>query len=389
MKNYAIAVLILSAWAGQGLAQPAPAAAKSPEVHADGRVTFRLLAPKAADVKLTGEFMAGEKGMEKDEKGLWAVTVGPLKPEIYNYNFVIDGVVNIDPNNPSIKLASNPNAMGSVVEVPGAGPAFYDLQATPHGAVEMRWYTSKSINAQRRILVYTPPDYDRNKTARYPVLYLLHGANGDELVWTVLGHANLIMDNLLASGKAKPFVIVMPYGYGVPAGKQPRSGDPAKSNALFTQDLLTDIIPYVQSEYRVYTDRERRAIAGLSMGGGQALRIGLSHPELFSHVAGFSAALRQGDFETAFAAAITNPQETNRRTRLLWFGCGKDDSLFAPAQGFDEFLKERKITHTFRPSDGAHTWMNWRTYFYEVAPLLFTEPGSAPRSAPHTSPTDR
>lgn len=371
MSKFAIAGLILTGWIGQGFAQPVAALAKSPEVHPDRRVTFRLLAPKATDVKLTGEFMTGEKALEKDEKGLWSVTVGPLAPEIYNYNFVMDGVVNIDPNNPNIKLASNPNSMGSVVEVPGDSPAVYDAQATPHGAVEMRWYTSKAINGQRRILVYTPPEYGRNKTASYPVLYLFHGANGDELVWTILGHANLIMDNLLASGRAKPFIVVMPYGYGVPAGKLPRSGDPSKSTALFTQDLLTDIIPFVQSEYRVYTDREHRAIAGLSMGGGQALRIGLDHPELFSHVAGFSAAIPRGDIGKTYGAAFANPKEINHKLRLLWFGCGKEDSLFAPAQNLDAFLKEREITHTFRPSDGAHTWMNWRLYLSEVAPLLF------------------
>jgi enterochelin esterase-like enzyme len=371
-KTITTAGLILGLWAAAGSAQQVASAPASPEVHPDRRVTFRLLAPKAVEVKLSGEFMSGEKMLDKDAKGLWSVTVGPLEPEIYNYNLIVDGVVNIDPGNPNVKLASNPNTMGSVVEVPGASPAFYDGQATPHGAVQMRWYRSKSIEALRRVLVYTPPDYESGKPARYPVLYLLHGANGDETVWTILGHANLIVDNLLASGQAAPFIMVMPYGYGVPAGKLPRSGgDAAQTSARFTQDLLTDIIPFVQSQYRVYTDRDHRAIAGLSMGGGQALTIGLGHPELFSQVAGFSAALRAADFGKTFASTVANPQETNKTLRLLWFACGKQDSLFAPNQGFDAFLKERQIAHTFRPSEGAHTWINWRQYLNEVAPLLF------------------
>ena len=370
MKTLATAALILGLLVVPVSAQQ-NAAPASPEVHPDRRVTFRLLAPKAAEVKLSGEFMTGEKMLEKDAKGLWSVTIGPLEPEIYNYNLIVDGVSNIDPGNPSVKLASNPNTMGSVLEVPGPSPAFYDGQATPHGAVQMRWYPSKSVEALRRLLVYTPPDYETSKV-RYPVLYLFHGANGDETLWTILGHANLIMDNLLAAGKAKPFVLVMPCGYGVPAGKAPRSGgDAAQTSARFTQDLLNDIIPFIQAQYRVYTDREHRAIAGLSMGGGQALTIGLGHPELFSHVAGFSAAVRAGGLENTFAAAIANPQETNKKLRLLWFACGKEDSLFAPNQSLDAFLKEHKIAHTFRPSDGAHNWMNWRRYFYETAPLLF------------------
>jgi enterochelin esterase-like enzyme len=362
MKKFVAAAFVLGIYASQMTAQ------SSPEIQADRRVTFRLLAPKATDVKVTGEFMTGEKAMQKDDKGLWSVVVGPLEPEIYNYNFTIDGVKTIDPGNPNVKTGSTPSTIASVLEIRGDGPAFYDGQpATAHGEIRTHWYPSKSTGSLRRLTVYTPPGYDANAKTRYPVLYLFHGANADEAAWTRLGHVNLILDNLLAAGKIKPFVVVMPFGYGVPPG----SGPGGESSALFTRDLLEDVIPFVQAQYRVETDRDHRAIAGLSMGGGQSLTIGLNHPELFSQVAGFSAALRAGDFEKTYAAAIANPQETNHKLRLLWFGCGTDDSLFPAAKSFDAFLSQHKITHTFRQSDGAHTWMVWRRYLSELAPLLF------------------
>jgi len=367
MKKLATAALILGSYIGPLAAQPAARVPPSPEVLADRRVTFRLLAPKVSEVKLIGEFMTGEKALQKDEKGLWSITIGPLEPEIYHYNFTIDGVRTIDPANPNLKTGTIATTTMSVLEIRGDRPAFYDGQATPHGEIRTHWYQSKSIGSLRRLTVYLPPSYDTNSRTRYPTLYLFHGANADETAWTRFGHVNLILDNLLAAGKIKPFIVVMPFGYGVPPG----SGGGGDSNALFTRDLIEDVIPYVQAQYRVDATRDRRAIAGLSMGGGQSLTIGLNHPELFSHVAGFSAALRQGNFQNTFAAAIAKPEETNHKLRLLWFGCGKDDSLFAPAQTFDAFLKEHKIAHTFRETEGAHTWMVWRRYLNEVAPLLF------------------
>lgn len=355
-----------------GLANP-PAAVRSPEVAADHRVTFRLLAPKATEVVLTGEFMDGEKSLQKDDKGLWSVTVGPIDPEIYYYNFTIDGVRTIDPGNPNLKTGSTAGTIASVLEVRGDGPAFYDGQSVPHGEIHTHWYGSKSLNTLRRLTVYTPPGYDRNLQRRYPVLYLFHGANADETAWTRLGHVNLILDNLLAADKMKPFVVVMPFGYGVPPGTPPPAagGGLGDNTAQFSRDLLEDVIPFIQSQYRVYNDRDHRAIAGLSMGGGEALNIGLNHLELFSYVAGFSAALRAGEFEKGFASLVANPQDTNRKLHLLWIGCGNKDSLFAAAKSFSGFLTEKNIKHTFRESTGAHTWINWRRYLNEFAPLLF------------------
>jgi len=348
-------------------AQTAPAAVRSPEVGPDRSVTFRVRAPQASEVTLTGEFMRGGKPLQ-NSGGLWSVTVGPLEPEIYNYNFTIDGVKTIDPNNPDVKTGSTPSTISSILEVRGDRPAFYDAQAVPHGEIHTIWYESKSLKAIRRLTVYTPPGYDHSGNTRYPALYLFHGANADETAWTRLGHVNLILDNLLAAGKAKPFIVAMPFGYGVPPGS---AAAPGQNTALFGRDLLEDVIPFVDSHYRVYGDRSHRAIAGLSMGGGESLEIGLNHLELFSYVGGFSAALRPADFQKTFGGLTADPEAANAKLRLLWFGCGTDDSLFAAADSFAKFLDAARIKRVFKQSDGAHTWMVWRRYLNEFAPQLF------------------
>jgi enterochelin esterase family protein len=357
------------------MAQPSanrPAMVKSPEIAADRHVTFRILAPKATEVTLIGEFIEGSKSLTKDDKGLWSVTVGPIAPEMYHYNFVIDGVRIIDPNNPRLKTGSTPSTLMSIVDIPGDGPRFFDAQKVPHGEIRTHWYQSKAVNGLRRVNVYTPPGYDEARQTRYPVLYLLHGANLDETAWMRFGKANIILDNLLAAGKAQPFIVVMPFGYGVAADTMPQQGGgPSQSTNLFTKDLLEDVIPLVESQYRVSTSRDQRAIIGLSMGGGQALGIGLSHPELFSYVGGFSAALRPAEFDKTFASVVANPDATNKKLHLLWIGCGTEDGLFPAAKSFSEFLDQHHIKHVFHSSGGAHTFMVWRNYLNDVAPLLF------------------
>lgn len=340
------------------------AAWAQPEIHADRTVTFRLAAPKASEVTVAGEFMKGSKSLVKDDKGVWSATVGPLEPEIYNYNFTIDGVKTIDPGNPNVKSGSTAQTIQSILEVPAGGEAFYDGQAVPHGEIHTLWYHSKATGTMRRLTVYTPPGYDAGQM-RYPVLYLFHGANADEVAWTRLGRVNLILDNLLAARKAKPFVVVMPFGYGITPGKAANAGGPS-SQELFAKDLAEVVIPLVQSRYRVSAERGQRAIAGLSMGGGESLSIGLNHVELFAYVAGFSAAVRPGDFEKAYPAVARA-----KDLKLLWVGCGKDDSLFAANQAFAKFLTDRGVKFTFHESEGAHTWMVWRHYLNELAPLLF------------------
>jgi len=360
-----LACVLLAPWIASGQTQ-----VRSAEIAADRRVTFRVMAPAAHEVTLTGEFQSGSKPLEKNSAGLWSITIGPLEPEIYNYNFTIDGVRTIDPNNPRVKTGSTPSTIASILEIGAGHPAFYDAQPVPHGEIRTHWYESKSLNTVRRLTVYTPPGYDRDTRTRYPVLYLFHGANADETAWTRLGHVNLILDNLLAAGKSKPFLVVMPFGYGVEPGTPPQPGG-SSNTALFSRDLLEDVIPFVGSHYRVLGDRDHRAIAGLSMGGGESLEIGLSHPELFSYVGGFSAAVRPANFQQTFGGLTAGLQTANHKLHLLWIGCGTDDSLLAANQDFSKFLDAANIQHVFRNSDGAHTWMVWRRYLNEFAPLLF------------------
>jgi enterochelin esterase-like enzyme len=370
-----LALCVPAAWAQRA---PAP---RSPEVAPDRTVTFRLAAPAAHEVTLTGEFMKGSKPLTKDADGVWSVTAGPIEPEIYYYNFTIDGVKTIDPGNPDVKTGSTPSTISSVLEVKAAQPAFYDGQPVAHGEIHTDWYQSKTLGALRRLTVYTPPGYDNN-VARYPVLYLFHGANADETAWTRLGHVNLILDNLLAAHKAAPFLVVMPFGYGIPPGTpRPVGASGPNSDELFASDLIADVVPFVQSHYRADTDRERRGIVGLSMGGGQSLSIGLNHLDLFAWVGGFSAGLRPADFAKTFAATAADPQAANAKLRLLWIGCGRDDGAMVNSKAFDEFLNQHNVRHTFHESDGAHTWIVWRRYLNEVAPLLFAGQPQTPPGA--------
>jgi hypothetical protein len=242
---------------------------RSPDVTADRHVTFRLRAPEATSVVVSGEFIRWTQPLVKSGDGVWSVTVGPLDPEIYAYNFTIDGVKTIDPGNYQVKFGSTAGTIQSLLDVPAESPRFFDAQAVPHGEIRTDWYDSKSLGSIRRVTVYTPPGYDTSGKTKYPVLYLFHGANADETAWTRLGHVNLILDNLLAAGKMKPFVAVMPFGYPSPPSAPAANGGRAFGLVTegFSKDLMNDVIPYVQAHYRVYTDRDHRAIAGLSMGG--------------------------------------------------------------------------------------------------------------------------
>ena len=254
----------------------------------------------------------------------------------------------------------------------------WDLRPVAHGELHERWYPSKSLDTVRRVFVYTPPNYERAST-RYPVLYLLHGAGSDESSWSESGRVNLILDNLIADGKLKPLIVVMPYGYAYPPMSPLASGADAmkRQRAGFNRDLIEDVIPLVQASYRVYTDREHRAIAGLSLGGAQALGMGLSHPELFSRVAGFSPALGAVTSPEAggldFKELVADTKKVNGEFKLVWVGCGSDDTLFQSVQSFSKTLDSSGVKHVFRETDGAHTWLNWRRYLAEVAPQLFPQ----------------
>jgi enterochelin esterase family protein len=340
----------------------------SPEVQADRKVTFRIRAPKATEVVLNGEWKGGGKlAMTKDEQGVWSITVGPLEPDLYGYSFAVDGMTVTDPSNSVLKPMRSPRT--SVVDVPGDPPRLHDWQDVPHGTVRLHEYVSKSLGRRRLLRVYTPPGYDKDPSATYPVLYLFHGSGDNEATWTAFGRAHLIADNLLAQGKAKAMIIVMTDGHAVAPGGPPESR--GKNVEAFGKDLLEDVMPLVESTYRTKADREQRAIVGLSMGGGQSLTVGLNHLDRFAWVGGFSSAI--GNPETTLATALADPAATNAKLRLLWIACGKDDGLVKNAQTLSDVLKAKEIRHELKITEGNHSWPVWRKYLGEFLPLLFTE----------------
>jgi enterochelin esterase family protein len=365
LLNICLTGLLASAAGAQAPVENPPV---SPDVKPDRSVTFRIQAPKAAEVSLYGDWMrvGTSQKMTRDAAGVWSVTVGPLPPSIYLYTFTVDGLTIADPVNPSVKLRSRTSA--SMVEVPANPPAVWQVCDVPHGNVEIHWQKSGALGDTRWVWVYTPPGYAKDLKRRYPVLYLLHGSNDTAAGWTLAGRANFILDNLLAEAKAVPMIVAMPYGHAVPFGS-PREVQ-ATNNARFEEYLLKDVIPLVESSYRVAPERANRAVAGLSMGGGQSLSIGLGHLELFSSVAAFSAAV-PADAEKRFESVLANPKQTNERLKLLWIGCGRDDSLFERSQKLASLLRAHEVRHTFRDSEGAHTYTVWRAYLAELAPLLF------------------
>jgi enterochelin esterase-like enzyme len=342
----------------------------SPEIRADGKVTFRLQAPKVTEAALFADWMlvGTVEKMMKDSDGTWSVTVGPIDPGIYIYHFAVDGLNIADPINPAIKLRARTSA--SLLEVPGKTPKIWEARDVPHGTVEIQNHKATALGGEMRpVWIYKPPGYDSGGRKRYPVLYLLHGSNDTPAGWTMVGRANYIMDNLLAEKKAREMIIVMPFGHAVHFDA-PR--DQQQNNAQkFEEYLFKDLAPLVESSYRIKKGRDNHAIVGLSMGGGQALQIGLGHLDTFSAVGAFSSAIPR-DFENRFKTLLDHPKETNKKLDLLWIGCGRQDTIaFRGSENLSAVLEKHGIKHTFRPTEGRHTYTVWRQYFTEVAPLLF------------------
>jgi enterochelin esterase-like enzyme len=345
----------------------------SPEVHADRRVTFRFRAPHAKDVSLALEGTQ-PLAMEQDEQGVWSVTTGPLEPDFYGYSVVVDGVSLIDPSNHRMK----PNLLHtqSVVHVPGPLTLPWELNDVPHGIIHHHFYRSGIVGDARDFYVYTPPGYEPKAKRRYPVLYLLHGFSDDASGWTAVGRAHVILDNLIAQGKAKPMLIVMPLGYGAPeiltlgfAAFRDRSLI-EKNFDRFREALLTEVIPQVEKSYRVLTDRKSRAIAGLSMGGAESLYTGLNNLDRFAWVGAFSSGGLGEDYEKTFPALDS---KANAQLRLLWVACGTEDRLIDTHRKFRAWLKSKGIEHTDIETPGAHTWMVWRRNLADFASLLFQD----------------
>jgi enterochelin esterase-like enzyme len=354
---------------------------KSTEVSADHKVTFRIHAPKASEVSVGGDFGEGGK-LARDEQGVWSITVGPLVPDFYSYTFNVDGVRTVDPKNAMVKQRIA--GVDSMFLVPGDEADFEATRDVPHGEIRAAWYHSGTLDTSRRMHVYTPPGYEGG-TDRYPVFYLLHGAGDEDSGWSTIGRAGFILDNLLADKKARPMIVVMPNGSLPRPANLPRltpgsSPSPEFRAAMeafqnrFTDELLKSIVPFVEKNYRAQTGREHRAIAGLSMGGGQTLRVVTSYPDQFAYVGVWSAGLfggNAGDWEKRNADFLAGPDSVNHAVKLFSISVGDKDSLLAGSKSLAEVLQKHGIKHELHTSGGGHTWINWRHYLSAFAPRLF------------------
>lgn len=341
---------------------------ESPVVHADHTVTFRFKAPEAKKVELSCQFMKGNQTLMKDSSGIWSTTLGPVEPDIYPYNFIVDGISVSDPNN--MNVFPNEHFKASLVEIPGEKSAVYSLQDVPHGEVTYCYYQSKTMKVTRPLLVYTPPGYQKGDK-KYPVLYLISGTTDTEETWFKVGKANLILDNLIAKQKARPMIIVMPYGNTLTGTPDPLSLQAAEMYKVFNDDLTGSIIPFVEANFRAISDRESRAIAGFSRGGGQTLFAGFTNIDKFAWIGSYSAYLTREVFEKYFKNIYADPEKTNKQLKLLWLGVGNEDFLYKPAIDFIDLLKEKNIKQKSLITTGGHTWMNARHYLTETLQMYF------------------
>lgn len=396
-------LMSLGSFAQQALFDNAPVI--SPEVNANHTVTFRLKAPNAQKVQVTGDFLApktidtplgkydapGVADMKKDEKGVWTFTSQLLSPELYSYNFLLDGVKIVDPGSVYITrdITSETNIF-ILSDKKGDCGDLYTVNEVPHGNVSKVWYDSPTLKMQRRMTVYTPAGYDKGKD--YPVLYLLHGAGGDEDAWTTLGRAQHILDNLIATGKAKPMVVVMTNGnpncQAAPgewsAGQYIPSfyGYQGAKPAATMDESFPDVMNYVESHYKVAKDKAHRAICGLSMGGGHSFDISRRFPTKFDYIGLFSAGLHVstiGDFRNDFYKQLQGNEEAKtqlatlfkNKPKLYWIGMGKTDFLYKSSADLRRYFDEKGYKYTYLETEGGHIWRNWRVYLTEFAQKIF------------------
>ena len=358
----------------------------SPDVSADRRISFRIVAPQAREIRLNASDIPGlgqNTRLTKADNGVWELTVGPLDSGAYRYNINVDGVATIDPRNPAISESNN--NVWSLVYVPGSD--LFDSKAVPHGAVAEVTYKSATLGRDRRMHVYTPPGYENGRD-RYPVFYLLHGAGDNDDSWSTVGRSGFILDNLIATGKAKPMVVMMPAGH---TSRTNANAVGRSATDEFVGDFVNDVMPYVEKHYRVLTDRPNTAIAGLSMGGLQTLEVAIPRLDRFAYVGVYSSGLI-GAFPNAggrgaapaAAPAPAGPVEwekinaaklddanLKKGLRLLWFGTGKEDFLLTTTNATVDLFKRHGFSPVFVESPGGHTWINWRNYLSEFAPQLF------------------
>ncbi|MBS1821427.1 MAG: esterase [Acidobacteria bacterium] len=376
LAQISIALSLFSATQAVTAQAPPPAPVRSVEVNPDRTITFRYRDPLATSMAVVIDVAGKPTPMTKDDAGVWSVTTGPMAPEIYAYHFSVDGTSRLDTSNP--RFAPSLTAISNLIEVPGDRPQMWDVTNVPHGVVHHHTYNTATVlgleNNQSDYYVYTPPSYDAKAKKPYPVLYLLHGWSDDASGWTAVGQAHMILDNLLAQGKIKPMVVVMPLGYGDMSfvrGHNVWANRAAIANnvTLFQKALLTEVMPRVEAEYNISRKREDRAIAGLSMGGLESLTTGLTHTDKFAYIGGFSAAINAEAAASGLDAL--NPKAAD--LKLLWIACGVDDDLMPANRQFAAWLKTKDMPVTAIETPGRHTWQVWRDNLVNFTPLLFTD----------------
>ena len=349
----------------------------SPEVGPNNAVTFRVLSETANSVTINGSWMGFGKTLPltKSEQGVWSVTIEPLASSMYHYNFFVDGVATIDPTNPH--ALRDGTRYASLLMVLGEGAELFQMNDTPHGNISQVWYNSPSLDINRRMYVYTPPGYE-SSNEYYPVLYLLHGGGGDEDAWTSLGRANLILDNLIAQGKARPMIIVMTNGNAWQTSTlRQKPGLPpitresyVQFQGQFEKSLVEDVIPFIEIHYRVKANKESRAIAGLSMGGGHTITASITYPGTFGYIGVFSSGIfnqneNMDEMEKKFLALKASG------VSKYWVACGVDDFVMESNKRLLDVLKQTNFEHEYYENEGGHTWANWREYLSLFAPMLF------------------
>lgn len=335
-----------------------PPSISSPEVHADKTITFRYYSRTAQNVSVSGEFLSGPQSMTKDTSGIWSITVGPVKPDIYPYSFRVDSVQLADPNN--TLLFANERFKRSIVDIPGDQPLIHSLRNVPHGKIGYRYYQSGTLGIIRRLLVYTPPGFSATGKTKYPVLYLIHGGSDTEETWTKVGNANLIADNLIAEGKAKPMIIVMPYGNVRPAPMPD-----------FTKDVINDIIPFIEANYPVSANSNNRAVAGFSVGGGQTLNIGLTNTDKFGYICSYAPYTETEEFKKNFSNYSPDADLINKQVKLFSISVGTEDFLYESVKRNISMFKEKNLKLDTLVVPGGHTWMNCKLFLANSLQQLF------------------
>ncbi len=391
----ALLTIVLALFAVTGLAQQALFSrnvVKSPEINADNSVTFRLHAPKAITVQLTGDCVDGVVNMKEDSLGVWSYTTGKLEPELYSYSFIVNGMRMLDPSNIyQNRDVATWTSIFIVSDKKGDKGDLYSVNKVPHGNVSKVWYESPTLKLTRRMTVYTPAGYDKGKN--YPVLYLLHGAGGDENAWSELGRAAQILDNLIAAGKAKPMLVVMTNGnpntaaapgewdFGMYQPAMGGGGVQLPQAAASMDESFMDVVNFIEKNYKVAKNKASRAICGLSMGGGHSFQISKRFPNTFDYVGLFSAAISVGQWgdRTPLLERMNTNEEYNKqmaalfgaKPKLYWIAIGKTDFLYQQNADLRKWLDSKGYPYTYRETDGGHIWRNWRIYLTEFSQMIF------------------